>query len=830
MDNGYERLGGVALFMRETIDSDTLVIETQAELNRIAAQDASEKTFRKLIIEVDAAEVPYGAFDGCKSLEKVIFEKDVAFIGGSAFARCFQLKTVTFEGRGPERMHDTFMFCRSLKYIRLPEGLRELDSGVFYECTALSYVRLPSSLEWIVTGSFIGCDSLLSLTIPDGVNIGHGFNPSLDGLSASLTGDTAIKQLVLMGSLGSIIDTAFMAHDLQHGSALETVFTVAEPSQTLLDAIAAAEAAGAAPIEVISLASVENAEDREIITSCTEQGAIIENGWLVEKRDGECIALMPIEAQTVIKVPDWIDAFHGVPYGPSFADKVERIELGDNVRSIGQYGFFSYQNLKTLLLPSTLRDLGSDMITNRDIKTLLIPRNTQMHPVTSTETYGTLYGLCPDTLVFCGTEAMFFWPEFSSLEFPLDGSGRIVFWGAPPEHIEIKDLIYSFRASGDTGWREQGGAFTICYPREFAKDWAPNGETRWHSLPIRELTSEEEAAIKAENPKLFAVENLIDHTVDPGWTFDTAYNVDIFTADGWKDFIESDDINRTMELRFAEGITAVTRVDATHFWTGELDTAVADTLILPSTCRSVDLSNLYVNEIEVAEGNPYLKVVDGKLYSSSNRLLWSPPETPYETPAPYTPLTEDEIEQRFAEYDLYVGDTRFVLDMDVDAFQKAALALGGQEIEVPCPDDLHPEQWAYAYTVGDNILLAIAVDGDVAALALYNAGGRLLDRRGEGVFHAEARRRDGVRLENGFAYFTDLCGFSWMRYEQDSVGHIDIAAPTPAPTATPIVTPQPSPTPEPAVAEETTDIRIPLLIGAIAIVAAAAVIVGRKRK
>ncbi|MBQ2715797.1 MAG: leucine-rich repeat domain-containing protein, partial [Clostridia bacterium] len=148
MDNGYERLGGVALFMRETIDSDTLVIETQTELNRIAAQDASEKTFRKLIIEVDAAEVPYGAFDGCKSLEKVIFEKDVAFIGGSAFARCFQLKTVTFEGRGPERMHDTFMFCRSLEYIRLPEGLRELDSGVFYECTALSYVGLPASLEW----------------------------------------------------------------------------------------------------------------------------------------------------------------------------------------------------------------------------------------------------------------------------------------------------------------------------------------------------------------------------------------------------------------------------------------------------------------------------------------------------------------------------------------------------------------------------------------------------------------------------------------------------------------------------------------------------------
>jgi len=49
--------------------------------------------------------------------------------------------------------------------------------------------------------------------------------------------------------------------------------------------------------------------------------------------------------------------------------------------------------------------------------------------------------------------------------------------------------------------------------------------------------------------------------------------------------------------------------------------------------------------------------------------------------------------------------------------------------------------------------------------------------------------------------------------------------PVPTPTATPM--PTPSPTAEPVVAEETTDLRIPLLLGAIAIVAAAAVIVKR---
>ena len=104
---------------------------------------------------------------------------------------------------------------------------------------------------------------------------------------------------------------------------------------------------------------------------------------------------------------------------------------------------------------------------------------------------------------------------FGDIKFPSDGSGRIVFWGNPPEHIELSDLIWNY-GGGEVG----SGAFTICFPSQYADQWAPNGESVWNGLPIRALTAEEEKNLIRKAPRLFSDENRTDVTSYPGWSFE----------------------------------------------------------------------------------------------------------------------------------------------------------------------------------------------------------------------------------------------------------------------------------------------------------------------
>jgi len=339
-----------------------------------------------------------------------------------------------------------------------------------------------------------------------------------------------------------------------------------------------------------------------------EQGAVEREGFLFDASGKEL--LMLVEPSETVTIPEGVETITNELWenGTNY-DTVRTLIIPEGVKEIKAGAFYGFKKLERVLLPTTLEHLGTDNFCHGEMDMLLIPKRTELHPSLDTEIYGTLHSLCVHTLVFCGTDAPLVYPEFMSIAFPLDGSGRIVFYGKPPAAIDLTDLHNAYRQGGSNHLRGESGPFTICYFGEFKEYWAPNGETRWHSLPIRELTAEEEVAILAENPNLF--------------------------ADAGREF--------------------------------------------PYASASPDLG---------------------------------------------TPLTEEEIAARLAQ---------------AEAYRQAQATPSPTATPAPTPTA------------------------------------------------------------------------------------------TPAPTATPIVTPQPTPTPEPVVAEETTDLRIPLLLGAIVIVAAAAVIV-KKRK
>ena len=391
---------------------------------------------------------------------------------------------------------------------------------------------------------------------------------------------------------------------------------------------------------------------QEEVEAYVGQGAEIRDGLLIDEKTHTLIHI--IEPMETLVVPGDIENIGTTLYDGIYLEQLRTVILSEGVRRIEDAAFYGAKELSRLELPTTLQTLEADTFCIRALDTLLIPRNTQMLPSLDSEWYGTLLGTELDTLVFCGTETMFFPTEFKSIAFPLDGSGRLVFWGEPPEHIDLSDLFEAYRQGGDNGWREQSGPYTICYPPDYAYAWAPNGEERWHSLPIRMLTAEETAELVVQSPKLFHDVNRIDHAAEPGWNYDLANNVNVFTEAGWADYQSFYWGMEIAELRIAEGIERVARAELRHDGLHNVETIVADTLVLPSTVRQVELANMEINGIEVSEENRYVHMEEGKLIETrSGKVLWEAPARPHPTAYLGEPLTEEEIAARQAEAAAY---------------------------------------------------------------------------------------------------------------------------------------------------------------------------------
>ncbi|MEZ4627876.1 MAG: hypothetical protein R2912_07265 [Eubacteriales bacterium] len=137
---------------------------------------------------------------------------------------------------------------------------------------------------------------------------------------------------------------------------------------------------------------------------------------------------------------------------------------------------------------------------------------------------------------------------FGDIIFPADGSGRIVFWETHPNTSMYPACNSTIKAA------RSSGTFTICYPEQFAKAWAPNGETEWNGIPIRSLSWSEEQKLIQKSPKLFSDEDRTDVTEDPGWSFDQYNNVTIYSEEGWYRYCIANWGMEINDLRFAEGV------------------------------------------------------------------------------------------------------------------------------------------------------------------------------------------------------------------------------------------------------------------------------------
>lgn len=117
--------------------------------------------------DINAREIDYSAFSGCKSLCDVSL-KGTCIMGGSAFAECISLKELILPDSLVSMGNGVFKES-GLVETDIPTGITEINTDTFKDCTSLSRVGLHSGIKAVRDSAFSGCTSLTEITLPEGL-------------------------------------------------------------------------------------------------------------------------------------------------------------------------------------------------------------------------------------------------------------------------------------------------------------------------------------------------------------------------------------------------------------------------------------------------------------------------------------------------------------------------------------------------------------------------------------------------------------------------------------------------------------------------------------
>ncbi len=377
----------------------------------------------------------------------------------------------------------------------------------------------------------------------------------------------------------------------------------------------------------------DDSSDEKLAAYVNDPDYRIENGLAINNATN-ALESCRSDARSVI-VPAGVESISSVAFIE--CDQLQSVFVPEGVKRIEGAAFIGCSALKSITLPTTLKEIEPSAFVDCNFDTLIIPRNTRLEPnLGQSEWYGVLDDCNIKTLVFCGTDGLFLPTTFANIKFPSDGSGRIVFWGNPPEYIDISGLQFNYKG-GEVG----SGTFTICYPAQFVSAWAPNGETEWNGIPIRALTWSEEQKLLQKAPKLFADEDTTDVKEDPGWSFDQYNNVTIYSEEGWYHYCIANWGMEINDLRFAEGVDYIleyfNKDSDEGMYPGPSDIKMKR-LLLPASLTKANLDHMIFQQVVMADGNPFVAVDNGRLIDpDTGDIIWAPTE-PASEQAVSTPL------------------------------------------------------------------------------------------------------------------------------------------------------------------------------------------------
>lgn len=387
-------------------------------------------SLEKIVIPESITNISMEAFQDCTSLYDINLPENLKVLGNRAFKGCTSLESIVLPKGISELSSGVFWDCTNLKNVNIPDNVKTIEIGAFENCTSLENIRVPECVESIESNAFENTawlnnqpDGVVSvndfiycykgdmsehteLVIPDGIRhiVSHAFSTQQNLISVTMPESlqtigygafSYCKNLenihfpnaLTLIETSAFADTAWMNRQedgivyagnyalLYKGEFPQQAEIVLKEGTTVIDPVLFKD-----KTELVSVtfpegfkmlygetfAGCENLSNIIIPDSIEMIGgdAFTDTPWFQNQPDGliyvgnvayQYKGEMPEHTEIVLKE----GTVSISPYAFTKCENLESIELPDTVKDIGRYAFTGCYALKSLTLPEHVARVGN---------------------------------------------------------------------------------------------------------------------------------------------------------------------------------------------------------------------------------------------------------------------------------------------------------------------------------------------------------------------------------------------------------------------------------------------------------------------------------------
>ncbi|MCI6354062.1 leucine-rich repeat domain-containing protein [Eubacterium coprostanoligenes] len=329
------------------------------------------------------------AFSNCSSLIDITIPEGVTTIGTSAFSNCSSLKTITIPNSVTYIGDSAFYNCSSLTSITIPDGVTVIERETFYNCNSLKIVSIPNSIYGIDSQAFYGCDSLETVYF-------EGYKAKWKKIQINKGNDSILKANVICKELKDNCNgTCNENISWEYNPSTKTMTFSGNGDLNLFDPYDENTPSPFTWRDVVADDEIENVVVSDSITYVDfvsfdyfNNIKSIELGKDVKKINisnqvyyygFECFKFL--KNINVSSDNPYITSIEGVVYNknktmlfcyPRGKEESE-YKILDGVKSIEYFSFYKSENLKKIIIPSSVKTIGNEAFSNSGIVDLVIP-------------------------------------------------------------------------------------------------------------------------------------------------------------------------------------------------------------------------------------------------------------------------------------------------------------------------------------------------------------------------------------------------------------------------------------------------------------------------
>lgn len=277
-----------------------------------------------------------------ESIKSVVVSDGVTSIGENAFYDCDSLEAVELPAGVTKIGDGAFRDCGALELVAIPESAVSIGDGAFY-ATALKSVAIPASVTYIGTDAFGWCNELAEITVAQGNahyssdSYGVLFNADKTNLISFPAANTQISYAI-PETVENIEDYAFV-----NSVNLESVTVPASVASM-----------GESAFFNSSIKSFEVATENAVYSS--------ENGVLFNKNKTVLIQYPICNDAESYTVPSGVAEIAGSAFHNSL--NLKSVVISEGIQALGDESFYYCDNLEYVHIPSTVTEIGADIIDN----------------------------------------------------------------------------------------------------------------------------------------------------------------------------------------------------------------------------------------------------------------------------------------------------------------------------------------------------------------------------------------------------------------------------------------------------------------------------------